>query len=162
MACVCRFLSSSARGPAPCSVSYSSMDTSILQCFSQQSCLMGRCLYGAVSSFRVGPMTDSVLELVLEPGAKFKSRSIQGKNPWFICVCVLAVSDGTGEPVVFIYLALFRGLTTGIQQGAQVLDCRAREMGLRLLGGSPKFFLVQFGRHSTLCFLISHLPWLHE
>lgn len=98
----------------------------------------------------------------MEAWPGISSVQIQGKNPWFICVCVLAVSDGTGEPVVFIYLALFRGLTTGIQQGAQVLDCRGREMGLRLLGGSPKFFLVQFGRHFTLCFLISHLPWLHE
>lgn len=44
----------------------------------------------------------------------------------------------------------------------QVLDCRVREMGLRLLGGAPKFFLVQLRGHSALHFLIlcSMAPWV--
>lgn len=42
----------------------------------------------------------------------------------------------------------------GLNIEMQVLDCRVREMGLRLLGGAPRFFLVQLRGHSALHFLI--------
>lgn len=59
--------------------------------------------------------------------------------------------------MVFICFDLFRHLTTGAQHGGAGARLQGRDMG-----GVLRFFLIQLGGHSALCFLISYLPWSHE
>lgn len=69
----------------------------------------------------------------------------------------LAVNAGTGEPVVFTYLDLFRGLTASTQHWGAGAGLPCREMGL--LRRASGFSLVQLGGHSALGLsLIFHDP----
>lgn len=65
---------------------------------------------------------------------------------WF-----LAMTDGTREPVVFICLDLFMGLTAGTQHRGAGARLQGKEVGL--LERASRFFLVQLGGPPALCFL---------
>lgn len=67
---------------------------------------------------------------------------------------------GQGTCSLHLFRSL-RDLTAETQHWGVVLDCRGKEMGIRLLGGASRFFLVQLRGHS-FHFFISHLPGLYE